>query len=119
MNEYTSVASADHTADTTYNTPIHNNVGRRPNRSVGHPPTSDPTTVPYNADAIATPCIPALKSHSFWIVCSAPDITTVSNPNRNPARADVSDQKKTLLEWLLPEECAAGALVPSLAGFIR
>src|SRR4051794_16135185 len=28
------------------------------------------------------------------MVFSAPEITTVSKPNRNPARADVSDQKK-------------------------
>src|SRR5215472_15131624 len=37
----------------------------------------------------------ALKLQSFCIVCSAPEMTTVSKPNKNPARADVMDQKKT------------------------
>ena len=43
---------------------------------------------------MANPCIPALRPHSFWMVCSAPEITTVSKPNKNPARAEVMDQKK-------------------------
>src|ERR1700722_2667652 len=28
------------------------------------------------------------------MVCSAPEMTTVSNPNRNPARADVIDHRR-------------------------
>src|SRR5580698_4687812 len=28
------------------------------------------------------------------MVCSAPEMTTVSKPNRNPASADVTDQRK-------------------------
>src|SRR5437879_6354648 len=35
-----------------------------------------------------------LRPQSACIVFSAPEITTVSNPKRNPASADVSDQKK-------------------------
>ena len=50
-------------------------------------------TVPYNADAIAKPWTPALSPHSAWIFCSAPEMTTVSNPNRNPANAEVIDHR--------------------------
>ena len=64
LNEYTSVASADHTAETKYSAPIHSNVARRPKRSAGQPPSSDPSTVPYNAAPIASPCNPALKPQS-------------------------------------------------------
>src|SRR5580700_1718418 len=43
---------------------------------------------------MAMPCRLGLSAHSVWIVFSAPEITTVSKPKRNPASADVSDQKK-------------------------
>src|SRR5579872_3714003 len=43
---------------------------------------------------MAMPCSPGLSPHSVWMVFSAPEITTVSNPKRNPARAEVSDQKE-------------------------
>src|SRR5580704_3254743 len=43
---------------------------------------------------MAMPCSPGLSPQSVWIVFSAPEITTVSKPKRNPASADVSDQKK-------------------------
>src|SRR5512139_3074646 len=38
------------------------------------------------------PCISGLRPQSDWIVCSAPEMTTVSKPNRKPARAEVTDQ---------------------------
>ena len=43
---------------------------------------------------MTTPCRPGLKPQSDWIFCSAPEMTTVSKPKRNPARAEVMDQKK-------------------------
>src|SRR5215469_9044149 len=43
---------------------------------------------------MAIPCRPGLKPQRLWIVFSAPDMTTVSKPKRNPASAEVSDQKK-------------------------
>ena len=43
------------------------------------------------------PCSPGLSPQSVWMVCSAPEMTTVSKPKRNPASADVSDQKKMRL----------------------
>jgi hypothetical protein len=67
-------------------------VARRPYRCVGHPPISEPSTVPYSADPIAMPCSQGLRFQSDWMVCSAPEITTVSNPNKKPASADVTDQ---------------------------
>src|ERR1700686_1254172 len=47
------------------------------------------------------PCRPGLRDHSVCIVFSAPEITTVSKPKRNPASADVSDQKKirAFMSW--------------------
>ena len=72
-------------------------VALRPKRSVGQLPSNEPRTVPYSAEAMASPCIPELRSQSAWIVCSAPEMTTVSNPNRNPARAEVKDQSKMRL----------------------
>src|SRR5579863_8591911 len=43
---------------------------------------------------MAMPCRPGLSPQSVCIVFSAPEITTVSKPNRKPASAEVSDQKK-------------------------
>src|ERR1700757_3989683 len=43
---------------------------------------------------MAMPCSPGLSPHSVWMVFSAPEMTTVSKPKRNPASAEVSDQKK-------------------------
>src|ERR1700738_3250763 len=43
---------------------------------------------------MAMPCNPGLRPQSDWIVFSAPEMTTVSKPKRNPASADVRDQKK-------------------------
>src|SRR5689334_20526863 len=42
---------------------------------------------------MTSPCRPGPKPHSFWIVCSAPEMTIVSNPNRKPASAEVMAQK--------------------------
>ncbi len=46
---------------------------------------------------MAMPCMPALKPQSAWIFCSAPEMTTVSKPNKKPASAEVIDQKKIRL----------------------
>src|SRR6185503_7480862 len=78
--------------DTVYSTPVQSSVGLRPNLSAGQAPASAPITVPYSADPMTMPCSPGLSPQSDWIVCSAPEITTVSKPKRNPARADVRDQ---------------------------
>jgi hypothetical protein len=43
---------------------------------------------------MASPCSCGLSFHSDWIVPSAPEMTTVSKPKRNPANAAVRDQKK-------------------------
>src|ERR1022692_4124762 len=36
----------------------------------------------------------ALSPQSGWMGCSAPEMTTVSKPKRNPASADVTDQRR-------------------------
>src|SRR5215471_4477711 len=43
---------------------------------------------------MAIPCTPGVSPQSAWIVFSAPEMTTVSKPKRNPASAEVRDQKK-------------------------
>src|ERR1051326_7754391 len=42
---------------------------------------------------MTSPCRPGPKPRSFWIVCSAPEMTIVSNPNRKPASAELIAQK--------------------------
>jgi hypothetical protein len=53
---------------------------------------------------MAIPCIPGLRSHSDCIFCSAPEMTTVSKPKRNPANAAVNAEKtiRPLMPTLLP-----------------
>ena len=46
MNTPTFQAKAHPIAETMYSTPIQSSVARRPNRSAGQPPMSEPTTVP-------------------------------------------------------------------------
>src|SRR3954468_518513 len=46
---------------------------------------------------MANPCIASPSFQSAWMVFSAPEITTVSNPKRNPASAETSDQRKMRL----------------------
>jgi len=75
----------------------------RPKRSVGQAPVMEPTTVPQRAEDMARPCMKLLKSHMRWMVCSAPEMTTVSNPKRKPANADVSDQARSLLREFMGE----------------
>src|SRR5579863_4747902 len=62
---------------------------------------------------MAMPCSPGLNPQSDWMVFSAPEITTVSKPKRNPASADVSDQKKMrafiVVETALTKTSTAGA----------
>ena len=46
MNTQTFQAKPHPIAETTYRTPTQSRVARRPNQSAGHPPMSEPTTVP-------------------------------------------------------------------------
>ena len=63
----------------------------------------------YNKDEVeearalsAQPCIEPLKDQMFWICFSAPEITTVSKPKRNPASAAVIDHRNSLgLEFFI------------------
>ena len=47
-----------------------------------------------SAAEIASPWAVPESDHNCWILDSAPEITTVSNPNRKPASADVTAKKK-------------------------
>src|SRR5690606_13070932 len=92
-----SFTSAEPIAETKYNAPIKNKVFLRPNLLVGIPPNIAPTTVPHKAIAITTePWKASVVPHSSCNCLSAPDITTVSNPKRNPARAAQIDQSVNL-----------------------
>ena len=82
--------------------PILTRVFFRPNLAVGKPPRNEPRTVPQRAALSAQPCIEPLKGQMFWICFSAPEITTVSKPKRNPASAAVIDHRNSLgLEFFI------------------
>ena len=93
---------ADHSAETTYIAPIAISVGRRPNRSAGQLPTIDPTTVAQSEADIMMPCSVFERLHSDSIVFSPPAITTVSNPNRNPASDETTDHKSNRCDIVRP-----------------
>src|SRR5689334_24576521 len=59
------------------------------------PPPPRSTLFPYTTLFRSRPCRSGLSCQSAWIVFSAPEMTTVSKPNRNPARADTTDQRRT------------------------
>ena len=92
MKMFCSGAIPEPTAETKYNIPIQISVGRRPNRSVGQPPSSAPSTVPHSAALMHNPCHSESSSQIACIFCSAPEITTASKPNKNPASAEIIDQ---------------------------
>lgn len=93
-NEYASGAKAEPIADTKYSAPIQMSVFFRPIRCVGIPPKSEPATVPHKAiDMINVPWNNGVVSQSSLMGRLAPDITTVSKPNRNPASEAVNDHK--------------------------
>ena len=93
-----SFAKADPIAETVYNPPTHISVFFLPNLWVGIAPKRAPTTVPHKAIAITTlPWKASDEFHKLWSFLSAPEITTVSNPNNSPAIAATSDQKNTFL----------------------
>ena len=84
--------TAEPTAETRYSTPIISRVARLPSASVGQLPKMAPITVPQRAmDMISRPCCRSLRPHSAWMGLSAPEMTAVSKPNRNPASATVMD----------------------------
>src|SRR5690606_29778661 len=97
MNEYSSGATADPTADTKYNTPTQNSVFFLPSMSTGMPANSAPTTVPYNAAATANPCDRSSNYHTCCMVCSTPEMTAVSNPKRKPPIAATREISVTFL----------------------
>lgn len=100
-NTQGSVATAEPTAETKYNTPIQKRVFLRPSLSVGMPPKMAPITVPQSAEAMTTkPWKSSPFGHKACKERSAPEITTVSKPKRKPASATVIDQKK-ILRWFM------------------
>src|SRR5688572_10176855 len=102
-NVYQSIESAEPTAETKNNTAIQNNVFLRPSLSEGIPPSIAPATVPINAMETVRPCSKTSSRHSSCIFCSAPEITAVSNPKRNPPKAITTDQVKILFVFIKPE----------------
>src|SRR5205823_3199309 len=92
MKDQTSCASADQDDPTRKSAPTQSSVFFLPNRSVGQPPPIEPNTVPHKAAPMASPCMASLSPQSDWIVFSAPEMTTVSKPNRKPASAATRDQ---------------------------
>src|SRR5689334_9728994 len=77
-------------ADKRYRIAMPVNTFFRPYRCAGAPEMIDPITVPMRLDATVNPCQKELSCQRPWMVFSAPDITAVSNPNRNPPNAAIS-----------------------------
>ena len=61
-----------------------------PYRWAGLPAMIDPITVPIKLEATVKPCQKLLSDHKPWMVFSAPEITAVSKPNKNPPNAAIS-----------------------------
>src|SRR5579862_8047351 len=80
-------------ADNKYMSAITNNTFLRPYRCAGFPAIMDPITVPIRLAATVNPKRKSLSDQSCWIVFSAPEITAVSNPNKNPPSAAISVQR--------------------------
>jgi hypothetical protein len=60
-----------------------------------------------------------LNPHNAWIVFSAPEMTTVSKPNRNPASAETSDQRKSRDEAVEVDEWAGMGVLLSFPNHAR
>ena len=68
------------------------------------PQNGAPRTVPQFADLMTSPWMPDDSCHCSSIAFSVPEITTVSNPRRNPASDAVKDQK-TRRGFKMPTGC--------------
>ena len=101
------MAKADPIAEKKNNTPIHIKVFFLPILLAGIPPNIAPNTVPHKAIPITT--VPWKASDEFQSSCnflSAPEITTVSKPKRNPAKEAIKDQTTILfIIKILKFEC--------------
>ena len=72
-----------------------------PNLSHGYEPNNAPITVPQSAiDIMNIPWNSGEVPHNSLIGKLAPDITTVSKPNKNPDKATDIDQKKIFLLFI-------------------
>src|SRR5690606_17312970 len=78
------------TADTKYSTAIHFSTVLRPYRSAGLAATTAPKIVPIREIDTVKPCKNGLKSHRSCMIFSAPEITAVSKPNRNPPKEAIN-----------------------------
>ena len=83
---------AQPTAENKYRPPIKTKIGFRPYLSINLPPNKDPSTVPHSAiDIMNVPWNHDEVFQRLRIGSLAPDITTVSKPNKNPAIATAHD----------------------------
>src|SRR4030042_279026 len=84
---YQSQAKAQPTADTKYRTANTVNTGRRPHQSEGRPTNRAPNNVPISALATVQPFMLSEREYKSRRVSVVPEITAVSNPNRNDPNA--------------------------------
>jgi hypothetical protein len=68
----------------------------RPQRSATRPAKNAPAAAPSSADATVKPSAPALAENWLWIAVTAPLMTALSYPNKNPPSAAVSDSRITV-----------------------
>src|SRR5436853_795995 len=89
-SEYQFHATAQPTAEITYNTAITRRLSRRPYRSPGNPASIAPKIVPHSALATVTPSRPG-ESWYVWVSAAVvPEITAVSNPNQRPPHVAIT-----------------------------
>src|SRR5262245_12426290 len=87
-------------ADIAKKSAITNKAGLRPYLSAGHPPNNAPANVPINADDIVNPCQNGERLNKDCIDFSTPEMTAVSNPNKNPPSETMTDQQRTVRFFL-------------------
>ena len=88
---YQSHARAQPAAATRKSTARQASTGRRPHQSAGRPTSSDPTIVPSRALETVKPSRLSVSEKTWRRDSVVPEITAVSNPNRNePSAATIA-----------------------------
>src|SRR5699024_3049352 len=95
IKSVTPKASPEPTAETRNNTEEMTIVGTRPSLLATGPANHAPTAQPNSAEETAKPCSQPPRLKSADSASTAPLMTEVSNPNRNPPMAAATDMPTT------------------------
>jgi hypothetical protein len=92
---YQFAAKAHPKEDTKYSSAHSHNIARLPYASPGFPIMMDPRTVPMRAMETVKPSVASVSPNNGRRNRVVPEITAVSNPNRNPPSADTIVAKRS------------------------